>query len=179
MPKAACTRLLGIPAAAPAAGSPAAGRRTASSPPPWAALPRCRRPQGPGAPSLAERLMARGRQSRHPCLDDQGSGGVDGRAQQHIRQGRADAARQGAPGWPQQISAQQHHRVPQVHVAAGGGRHLHHHSGHAGQRRKGRRHHAPSVSAGRSLAVSCSAVFSISSSPSGGAVSRPDLLLPS
>ena len=94
-----------------------------------------------GTPSLSERLMARGRQSRHPCLDDQGSGCVDGRAQQHIRQGRADAARQGAPGWPQQISAQQHHRVPQVHVAAGGGRHLHHHSGHAGQRRKGRRHH--------------------------------------
>ena len=73
-----------------------------------------------------QRLIQHSRRQAHQRLDDQGGGHVDTVTPQQVRQGGAHAAGHGAVDRSQQIGAQQHHGIPQIHVAAGGrGDHQH------------------------------------------------------
>ena len=73
------------------------------------------------------------RQQSHQSLDDQSSRHIGRVARQQICQGRTDSAGQRAPCRAQQVSPQQHHRISQIQVSAGGRGNPQHHGGRTAQ----------------------------------------------
>ena len=74
----------------------------------------------PAPGTLPRPPVSQRRQQSHEGLDDQSGRHIGRIACQQICQGRTDPAGQGPPCRSQQVRTQQHHRISQIQISAGG-----------------------------------------------------------